>query len=361
MIKDNIGRDNISDFVTNLIKGYLLNFTQKFAQKYIDSSNLKIFTVSHMEFNYKTSSWRSARFNLPAFDGDYVLLTPRDLLTKDDTWINKTDLVNKFDDIVSSVSNVELRAQLNFYFTTSLPKPKINKDGSEKEPLKKEVVGAVVAVIKKFPQFIDYYIKYKEDHGSEAKSVSERRVHEVYNLFVTELSSFIRQLSTETGFYTKTGDTLAKSYERVMFLKNVIENKDGYRIFYIKGQPIKREEDVKIMFRLTWFASADAVTREANEGRGAVDFVISRGAFDKTLVEFKLASNSKLSQNLRNQVDIYKKAHDTDKSIKAILFFSAEEEAKVRKILEDLGLENEKYIVLIDARRNNKVSASKAK
>ena len=146
-----------------------------------------------------------------------------------------------------------------------------------------------------------------------------------------------------------------------MFLKNVIENKDGYRIFYIKSVPIKRETDVHVMFRLTWFASPDDVTPEANDGRGPVDFKISQGAFDKTLVEFKLASNTQLAKNLQNQVEIYKKAHDTDKTIKVIIFFSAKEERRVKKILTALGLSNEKYVVLIDARKDNKVSASKAK
>jgi hypothetical protein len=115
------------------------------------------------------------------------------------------------------------------------------------------------------------------------------------------------------------------------------------------------------MFHLTWFASSDDVTPEANAGRGPVDFKISHGAFDKTLVEFKLASNSKLAQNLQKQVEIYKKAHDTDKAIKVIIFFSDEEEQRVKKILKALGLADEKYIVLIDARKDNKISASKAK
>mgnify|MGYP001567062692 FL=1 len=282
-------------------------------------------------------------------------------MTKDDTWINKSDLVNQFHDIVASVPNDQLRSQLNFYFASNLPKPKKNKNGSEKQPLKRDVIGAVGAVIRNYPQFLDYYIKYKEDHGEQAKSVSEERVQEVYNLFVTELSSFIKRLSEQTNFYQKKGDTLSESYERVLFLKNVIENKDGYRLFYVKGQPIKREIDVQIMFRLTWFASPDDVTREANEGRGPVDFKVSRGVFDKTLIEFKLASNTKLPQNLAKQVEIYKKAHDTDKAIKAILFFSADEEAKAHKIISNLGLSGEKYIVLIDARRDNKVSASKAR
>lgn len=39
-------------------------------------------------------------------------------------------------------------------------------------------------------------------------------------------------------------------------------------------------------------------------------------------MEFKLASNSKLKQNLMNQVEIYEKANDTNKSIKAILYFT---------------------------------------
>src|SRR3989338_6740326 len=114
------------------------------------------------------------------------------------------------------------------------------------------------------------------------------------------------------------------------------------------------------MYKLTWFATVSDVSPETNAGRGPVDFKISRSAHDKTLVEFKLASSTKLAQNLQKQVEIYKKAHDTDKAIKVILFFSAEEEAKARKIITDLSLSNEKYIVLIDARSDNKISASRA-
>lgn len=198
-----------------------------------------------------------------------------------------------------------------------------------------------------------------EEHGEEAKSLSEERVLATEELFVTELTAFIEKVIDETAFYETPDDTLEEAYQGVLFLKNVIENKDGYRIFYVKGEPIKREADIQIMFRLTWYATPSDVTREANEGRGPVDFKVSRGAADKSLVEFKLASNSKLKQNLEKQVEIYKKAHDTDKVIKAILFFSQNEEATVRKILNDLGISDDKYVILIDARNDNKPSASK--
>ena len=77
------------------------------------------------------------------------------------------------------------------------------------------------------------------------------------------------------------------------------------------------------------------------------------------MVEFKLASNSKLRQNIAKQVEIYKIANNTNKSIKAILYFDETEYRKVVKTLKELKLENDKSIILIDAGR--KISASNVK
>lgn len=361
LVKDGVGRDNISDFTTNLIKEYLLEYTQEFAKLYIDPSKCRSYPIRKVHFDYDKETWKSRTFMLPSYNNDFVLLTPKDMLTKDETWINKSDIVCNFQDIVSSVSNIELRDQLNFYFVSNLPRPTRKKKGRDtKAPTKTDIAKAVSAVISKYPDFIDYYIRYKEEHSEEAKSISREKVLETQALFVTELTLFIENLFDESDFYKTPGDTLEEAYQRVIFLKNVIENKDGYRIFYVKGQPIKRETDIQIMFRLTWFATPSDVTREANEGRGPVDFKISRGAGDKSLVEFKLASNPKLRQNLEKQVEIYKQAHDTNKAIKAILFFTEKGEMKVKKVLSDLELLTEKYVVLIDGRNDNKPSASKA-
>lgn len=130
-------------------------------------------------------------------------------------------------------------------------------------------------------------------------------------------------------------------------------------MFCVGGNPIKREEDLQIIYRLTWYASDFDVNRETNNGRGPVDYAISKGANDKTLIEFKLASNSKLKQNLENQVKIYEEANNTKSSIKVILYFDAIEYTKVQKILKELKLEKDKNIILIDAGR--KASASNVK
>ena len=98
----------------------------------------------------------------------------------------------------------------------------------------------------------------------------------------------------------------------------------------------------------------------SNAGRGPVDFKVSRGATDKTVVEFKLASNSQLKRNLEHQVEIYQKASNARRALKVIVYFSAEEFRKVQRVLKELKLLDSPDIILIDARRDNKASGSKA-
>lgn len=352
LVKSGVGKDNISDFTTNLIKEFLLKYTQTFARKYIDEKYRRKISVRKVRFNYRTETWESREFELPFFNGDYVLLTPKDILTKEDIWINKNDLLNDYDLIANSVDNVQLRAQINNYFLIRLSK--------YKKPTQKQRKEALTKVLEKYPQLIEYYIRSKERRGEEAKLLSELRISESEIFYVKQIAGFVSEYLVDAGFYDIGTDTIEETRKRVEFLKDVIENKGGHRIFYINGQPVRRESDLQIMFRLTWRGSVSDVSREVNDGRGSVDYKISRGSLDKSLVEFKLASNPQLKRNLDKQVGIYEKASDTKKSLKVICYFSEKELDRVIDILNDLGLKSEKNIILIDARMDNKPSASKA-
>ena len=352
LIKDGVGRDNISDFTTNLIKEFLLNYTQEFAKIYLRPDQRKRVALNKVRFNYDTFNWERDYFELPWYNADFIILTPKDILTKDDTWINKSDVVKTFDDVADSISNLELRTQINDYFARILPEDAKNKDYK----------NAVSWVVSKFPEFIDFYIKYKEENGDEAVSVSETRVKQVEFLFIKKLKEFVESLHQETGFYSfnDEDDTLLETRKRVLFLKDVIENKGGHRLFFANGEPIRRESDLQILFRLTWCATPSDVSREVNDGRGPVDFKVSRGRFDKSLVEFKLAKNTHLRRNLEKQAEIYQKASDAPNALKVILFFSDNELAKVITIMNDLELHDDPDVILIDGRADNKPSGSKA-
>ena len=356
LVAEGIGRDNISDFTTNLIKGYLLDYTQAFAREHLRPDQRRTFMVDRVCFNYDTETWERGQYELPHHAGDFVLLTPKDMLTRDEIWISRDELRDDFEKIALSVSDPELRALLNNYFRSQLSNdPKMPAKDKEREKRQ-----AINRTIREYPQVIEYYIREKEDTGDQAEAISNEKVAETEAWFVRQVQDFVAASLAATEFYALPEDTYEEARRRLLFLKHVIEDQDGYRIFWHDGEPVKREQDLQLLFKLTWFATPSDVNSEVNNGRGPVDFKVSRGSRDKSLVEFKLASNSQLKRNLKRQVAVYEQANDTKRSLKAICYFSAQELAKVQSILRELKLGADPSIVLIDARADNKPSASRA-
>jgi hypothetical protein len=77
-------------------------------------------------------------------------------------------------------------------------------------------------------------------------------------------------------------------------------------------------------------------------------------------VEFKLAKDTQLKRNLERQVEIYKTASNARRGIKVIACFSAAERKGITGILKELKRTDDRDSVLVDARRDNKPSGSKA-
>ena len=350
LIRERVGRDNISDFTTNLIKGFLCEYTQKFALAHITAELRRRVRVPKVRFNYEIEAWEDGTYELPWLDGDFVLLTPENLLTQDDIWINKEDLREDFSHIRQAMDNDALRAQIDDYFRRMLPR----------KPTAKDERAAVEKTLLQFPELIDWFIKSKEDRGDEAVRRSALKVRDVERRFIENLRELAQTLAGSSGFYLQPATTLAEARKKIDYLKHVIENQDGYRIFYVDGKAVEREKDLQILFKLVWEGSPSSVDAEVNNGRGPVDFKISRGARDATLVEFKLAGNPQLEKNLVNQVAVYEKANKTTQSYKVILYFTQRQEREVLGRLKRLEVEPGVGVILIDARHDNKPSASKA-
>ena len=354
LLSPNVGRDKISDFTTSFSLNYLLQYTEKFAKKYINKSKCSYFNVPRVRFDYESKTWVSRVYYLPCFNNDYVLLTPKCILTRDDTFINRCDLLDNLRTIAPSVDDSTIRFELENYLNSVF-------DTGDKKLNKKEKDRAAEILLHTHPEIIDYYLKYKEDHEQEATSISREQVEEVELLFHKQVSDLVSLLKQKTDFYNSVPDAYEAAYQRVLYLKHVIEDQDGYRALYLNDSPIANEKDLHVMYRLTWFGSSLDVNSEVNNGRGPVDYKVSHGKKNSSLVEFKLASNSKMKQNLEKQVEIYKKASETNRAIKVILYFNKKEFDNTTKILNELGLNSCHDIVLIDARRDNKPSASNAK
>ncbi|MFN7160574.1 MAG: hypothetical protein ACK4NC_03115 [Candidatus Gracilibacteria bacterium] len=355
LLEKGVGADSISDYTTNLIWGFLAEYTEEFAKAHLSAAQCKLVTIPRAFFNEETEMWVSKNYTLPYINGDYVLLTPIDIVAREKNWINRDDLIKDFEAIPEIITNEELRSGISNYFCKKLAEKSPNSS-----PTAEDKVYAINSTFHQFPELIDYYILLKEITGDKASKINKEEISHMREAVIKRANALVDLLSHCTKFYDIEGNTYEEALKRIQYLKHVIEDEDGYRIFHQNGTVKKRESDIHALFKLTWCGTKYDVNSEVNNGRGPVDFKVSLGSTDKTLVEFKLASNPQLERNLRNQVEIYKKANKTKKALKVILYFTKGELIKVEGILKKLGRENDPTIILIDARNDNKPSASKA-
>lgn len=232
---------------------------------------------------------------------------------------------------------------------------------SDEKSKKSEREAAIAKFIESHPGIINYYLKFKESRKKQATQQSDLQVETVDQFFIDAAGAIAGLVSDTTPFYDTRPNSFEAARNRVLYLKQAIEINDCYKLLWRDGEAPSRESDLQLMFKLVWYGTSYDVNREPNNGRGPVDYAVSKGSANKAIVEFKLAKNSKLKQNLENQVEIYKKANNTYASITVIVYYTESEQKKVENLLNELGLAGNDHIVLIDARKDNKPSASNAK
>jgi hypothetical protein len=353
LIRPGVGRDTISDLTTNLIKHFLLRYTSEFATAHLDPSDRKKVTVPRAVFNENTETWASLTYDLPFTDGDFVILTPADLLTKDDTWINTSDMLSRFDTLPAMVDDDQLRHDLGRYLATRLNQRMSARD-------RREVYARALL---EFPELVDFYIKLKEDTGDQAVATSRDKVIDTQELLRDQVQRVARDLAEKTDFFFKALTSFDEALDAVATFKDYVENQDGWRVITRgNGKPFANETEVQGFFGLLLQRTRFDVNREPNNGRGPVDFKVSMGAFDKTLIEFKLAKSSTLEKNMKSQVEIYEKANKTDQSVFVVIAYTKGDLAKTARVMKKLGVEDQdaagvKKVVVIDA--TSKESASK--
>ena len=157
----------------------------------------------------------------------------------------------------------------------------------------------------------------------------------------------------------ETKNSFEEGNRRVCAFKRWIEQQGG-NMFLSQMKKID-ENSLQTLFKglCSIQESPYRIDREVNNGRGAVDFVVSKGSNDSTIIEFKLASNSSL-KNMLYQVEIYKAANNTQNCIIVIFYFNLEEMIKVNTLLTELNISTGNHLYIIDC-RTDKPSASKVK
>lgn len=168
------------------------------------------------------------------------------------------------------------------------------------------------------------------------------------------------------------GTELSKPEEAYEIVKKIcmqfgglIEKNGLSSLLYNSDGKAKHESAAQLLF----YGIADSyckannldLIREGNNGRGPVDFKLSRGAKDKALVEVKLTSNKQLIHGIQIQLPIYMQQEDVEKALYLIID-NGNENAIERFLKYYNGLESKQKekieYIIIDAKP--KKSASKA-
>lgn len=296
---------------------------------------------------------------------EYVLLTPYDILREDEPAINKKDFLNSYDRIRTVIENVSLRAYVNNYIGLAVRRYEENQR-KNKRPIKEKSIEKVEKqafeeVVKEHPELYDYYIKLRETDTDEIRLQCLDELNTQLNKLFVASKNMIALFESKNYQRNEMLTAREEAKQRIKFFKHIIEDCDGYKNLYVKGVQIAQENDLQRLFRFVWYGTTYKVDAESNNGRGQTDFIISKGQANQNIVEFKLASNSRLA-HVFTQVKIYEAANCADGSLIVIFYFSEEEQVYAEQVIKDAGYEEmiDDAIFLIDCRNDNKISASKA-
>lgn len=370
LLYDGSGRDKISDMTVNLIKGYLCEYTQEFARKYIKEEYCGNFPVDKAKFNYLTESFTTKEYYLPYLinekgEEEYILLTPSDILRKNEPAINRDHFFKNNRKVRNYIENDVLRTQVNNYIAKAVGEYEKEQRANKKKPSERKIKAiekeSFSEMVKEHPEIYDYYVKMREKDKENIKEECLSEVNTQLQKFIINAEELVTRFKEGNYKVSESTSAYEESKNRIKYFKHIIEDCDGYKNLYHNGERISTENDLQRLFKFVWYKTSFKPDFETNNGRGPADVVVSKGNENQNVIEFKLASNSRLP-HMFEQTEIYKRANSTEKSIIAIFYFSEKELDKINKIISDAGYKDkiDEDIILIDCRNDNKESASKA-
>lgn len=368
LLYDGAGRDKISDLTVNLIKDFLLQYTEIFAKKYINSEYLHEFTIDKVDFNYDTESFMSKKYKLPFIINskgkkEFVILTPIDILRHSEPAINQKDMLESYDQILDEIDNWDLKTQVWNYIAKAINeyenKQKKNKKKISEKQIEKIKKDCLKELLLKKTELYDYYVKYKEKDPILIQN-ARKETTAIYHDFIVRISNILNNITFPSYIIKEKKSAFEEAKERVKFFKHAIEYQDLYKIFYRDNERIFNERELQLLFKLTWVRTNFCIDAETKNGRGISDFIVSYGEKDKCIVEFKMAKSSTF-EKVFGQIESYKKTNRCTNGIIVVFYFSNLEYEKAMQVIKERNKEKDidNTIFLIDCIKENKISASK--
>ncbi|RZG14371.1 hypothetical protein EXT47_13965 [Pseudoalteromonas sp. CO342X] len=337
LFEEGIGPDRISDMTTNIIIHDLVKFSQTINKSL--QLPTKQFKVENTVYDLVENPYSSQP----------LLFVPNDI-------VRDLPIASNWSDISRVVrENEELRERVNNHVGEIWA----NMSKKQKEQLKKSALRSKEA----FQQVMDMIREvsptpydFSNDRNGEA--------------FWTELLKSVSQshpfdLSNYSGRKLTSKEVIEVVHKILEQFQELVEHKGLWKELWDEnGKPRKEKASQRLLFAVAYsYCKANNLdlTPEADSGNGPVDFKMSQGYDSKVVVEVKLSTNTTLVHGYEKQLEIYKRADDTDLGIFLIMDVGgigkkyADVQKVRREFLAEYGQASD--IWFIDG--NQKASASK--
>ena len=329
LFQDNVGADRLSDMIATLIIDDIKNYTKRI------NEDLGINHTKYKRFHF------NGEFLINPYKHDDILLVPVDIL-------HRLPVAESWEDIDLVVSqNTILRAEINYEVASEWRKYSAYE---RKAYLRHEI-------------FTDREACQRILAGYRNEELDIFDPKESFPYFLKKLDQMIKNMGIKWVIEREIKDSYDASMEIIAFFRHWVEDLKGWE--HILGVDSRNREKViqrVIHGQALAFIEANRldISCEPNEGRGPVDFKISRGD-DKTIIEVKLSSSNQYLHGYEVQIEEYGKAERTDQMIYVLIDLG--HPLKIKKILE---LHDKRYndgedvptLIVIDS--TEKKSASRA-
>jgi len=337
LFEEGIGPDRISDMTTNIILPDLISFSERVNQ------TLKIPTK---QFKVGANNYNLV---VNPYSEQPLIFVPNDI-------VRDLPIASDWSDISRVVrENEDLRERVNGHvgdiWATMTKK---DKQRLKKSALRsKEAFQQVMDMIREVePKPYDF----KSDRNGE--SFWTELLKQIPKDYPYDLSKYAgRKLSAEE---------VVEIVNRILSqFQDLIENKGLWKELWDEnGKPRKEKASQRLFFAVAYsYCKANNIdlTPEADSGNGPVDFKLSQGFDSKLVVEVKLSNNGSLVHGYEKQLEIYKKADDTDLGVFLIIDVGGigKKYSVVQKMRNDFIKEHGKASDIWYVDGNQKASASK--
>ena len=340
IFREGIGADRTSDITACLLRKRLADYTLEVCLRH--NVPTQVVNFRNGIFDPESVRWQSISVRLPinSFTGKPILLVPRYYL-RDLPTINADD----FWDFCYTNDNETLRNEFNFDISKRVTKANI------------------VEVARRHPDLRSRYLEEVEkQQGMPYDMYADPKG---YVQWYEASLDYCTSHSLPLAFVSST-DFNDSIYSMVGAYKHFIEQNGGWQLLWNDHGPSKGEKAAQLLFLgiVSHYCRANNidVSPEPNIGRGPVDFKMSQGYQFRTLLEVKLARNTKFWNGLNKQLPTYLEAEQVHDGYFIVVIFNeadVERTKEIGKLASKLNNDTGYNItpVVVDARP--KISASK--